>query len=1135
MECKGIFEQSYRSLMLSNRFRWVYCKLDVLRQCHRHDLRRILKESPRSLDDTYERILKKINNANSKQAHRLLQCLVATHRPLRIEELADVLALDVDAGGMPRLNAKWRWKDHEAAVLSACSSLVSVVNHEGSRVIQFCHVSAQEFLTSNRLSSTEDISQFHIADEPSHAILAQACLGALLSVDDPTSKDRAGEFPLSGYAYEYWFKHAQVGYVESQIRDVLDRLFDLDKPHFAAFFHSSRAQAPFHLRFFSESGEKSKGMLSPAAPFYFAAIYGLSGLAERLIVAKKPQILSFCGYKGTLLHLAVREGRFETARLLLAHGADINSRKDYATPPRVVSLQRYSQGPESHSERPLDSDAAAIDDTKNALPDTYVDASSEKNSDANMGLRERRFTPLHLAASEGYLDICQILLELNADVHLRDKSGNTALHFAASEGHLEVTRLLLKRRADANSQNKEGLTALQQASQGMREGHRDIVQLLLDIGANWNARDNSGNTALQFAASEGHLEAARMLLERGADVNSQNIEGLTALQRASQGMREGHRDTVRFLLDHGANWNACDNSGNSALHFAAFAGHFEASRMLLERGVDVNSQNKEGLTPLQRASQGTMREGHRDILRLLLDRGANWNAHDNSGNTALHFAASEGHFEASRMLLERGADVNSKNKQGLTALQRASQGMREGHRDIVRLFLDHGANWNARDMSGNTALHFTASEGHLEVARMLLEHGADVNSHNDEGLTPLHRASLGLQEGHRDIVHFLLDHGANYGARDKNGNTALHFSASEGHLEVSRILLEQGADVNSQNGEGLTPLQRASQGLREGYLDIMRLLLHLNHDAIWNARDKSGNTALHFAASEGHLEVALMLLKLGADVNSQNDEGLTPLQRASQGLRGGHRDIAHLFLDNGANVHMPDRRGNTALHYAASEGHLEAARVLLKHNAEVNSWNEDGYTAFLFALKRQNPDIVQLLLDHNADVHVYDWRGDTLLHAAVRNGDLDVCRILLERNVKVDSQNSYGSTPLLLASEFGFPDLVKLFLDRNADVHRCDAYGDTALHCAAIAGLLEISRLLLNLDVNINSRNEVGSTPLHLASAGYKEGNPDLVRLLLVRGADAQARNLSGKTASEVARGPRRDAIVRLFSEHTAQ
>src|ERR1700761_7750957 len=123
--------------MSSTRFRWVFCQLVALRDCFPSNLRRILEELPESLDETYERILKEINNANQKQAHRLLQCLAVAKRSLRVEELADVLALDFIAGGIPKFNDEWRSEHQEAAVLSACSSLVSVIVNDGSRVVQF--------------------------------------------------------------------------------------------------------------------------------------------------------------------------------------------------------------------------------------------------------------------------------------------------------------------------------------------------------------------------------------------------------------------------------------------------------------------------------------------------------------------------------------------------------------------------------------------------------------------------------------------------------------------------------------------------------------------------------------------------------------------------------------------------------------------------------------------------------------------------------------------------------------------------------------------------------------------------------------------------------------------------------------
>src|SRR5580693_6816043 len=118
----------------SRRFRWVFCQLEVLRHCFPANLRHALEELPKSLDETYKRILGEINNANRVHAYRLLQCLTVALRPLRVEELAEVLAFDLTPGGIPKLNAAWRWEDKEEAVLSACSSLVSVVIDDGSRV-----------------------------------------------------------------------------------------------------------------------------------------------------------------------------------------------------------------------------------------------------------------------------------------------------------------------------------------------------------------------------------------------------------------------------------------------------------------------------------------------------------------------------------------------------------------------------------------------------------------------------------------------------------------------------------------------------------------------------------------------------------------------------------------------------------------------------------------------------------------------------------------------------------------------------------------------------------------------------------------------------------------------------------------
>ena len=165
-----------------------------------------------------------------------MQCLVAAVRPLQVKELAEVLVFDFNVEGIPKLNPGWRWEDHEEAVMSACSSLVMIVKDGDSRVVQFSHFSVKEFLTANRLADPiSDVSRYHIQLVAAHTILAQACLGVLLRLDDSMDRDKIENLPLAPYAARHWVTHARVENVSSRIKDGIECLFDAGKPHFATW------------------------------------------------------------------------------------------------------------------------------------------------------------------------------------------------------------------------------------------------------------------------------------------------------------------------------------------------------------------------------------------------------------------------------------------------------------------------------------------------------------------------------------------------------------------------------------------------------------------------------------------------------------------------------------------------------------------------------------------------------------------------------------------------------------------------------------------------------------------------------------------------------------------------------------
>ena len=198
MECKGAtLSRDACLLIFEIRFRWVFCQLDTLRQCLPSSVRPTLEQLPESLDETYERIVVDIKKANKGQAYRMLQCLAVAIRPLSVAELAELLAFEFDAtkGGIPKLNADWRWEDHEQAVLSTCSSLITIIPadyNSNSPIVQFSHFSVKEFLMSDRLSTlSKDISRYHIVLEDANTLIASACLGVLLHDSDPVDeKDR---------------------------------------------------------------------------------------------------------------------------------------------------------------------------------------------------------------------------------------------------------------------------------------------------------------------------------------------------------------------------------------------------------------------------------------------------------------------------------------------------------------------------------------------------------------------------------------------------------------------------------------------------------------------------------------------------------------------------------------------------------------------------------------------------------------------------------------------------------------------------------------------------------------------------------------------------------------------------------
>ena len=390
----------------------MFCQLEVLRRCFPPSVRRILEELPDTLDETYERILREIGKPNQGHAHQLLQCLVAAVRPLRVEELAEVLAFDFKAEGIPKLNLGWRWEDQEEAVMSACSSLVIIVKDGDSRIVQFSHFSVKEFLTANRLAEPiRDVSRYHIRLEAAHTILAQACLGVLLRLDDHIDCDNIVNFPLARYAARNWMTHARFESASSHLKDGMECLFDADKPHFATWLwvynEDMRGQSM-----------TTKCPKEPeAVPLYYAARLGFHDLAAHIIAEHPEHVNARGGWEVTPMHVAAYAGHADILSLLLEHDADVDG------------LGRYDQTP-LHRASWLGRLEAVL-----CLLDRGADINARDNED---------WTLLHCAVKGNKIQVVRLLLENGADVNARDDRGDTPSMLASERELYEIVELLSK-------------------------------------------------------------------------------------------------------------------------------------------------------------------------------------------------------------------------------------------------------------------------------------------------------------------------------------------------------------------------------------------------------------------------------------------------------------------------------------------------------------------------------------------------------------------------------------------------------------------------------------------------------------------------------------------------------------------
>ena len=518
--------------------------MEVLRHCLPASVKRTLKELPESLDETYERILKEIKKPNRGLAQRVLQCLVVATRPLRVAELAEVLAVDLDdSEGIPRLNSDWRWEDQEQALLIACSSLIAIVD-------------PGDVKDSDSDSDTEvndGVSEVEVDDNDYDIEAGHGHLVA--ETNDGDSHTGASSSGLKLYTSDVDLD-VEAGHNDPEAEtDDGDSHIEADDSRIVQFSHFSVKEFLTSSRLAAASEEVSAYRIDLENAHTILAQACLAVLLQTHddIDENKSKDHPLAKYaaKHWTTHAQFRDvssrlqnemkylfdadkPHFKAWRMLF----DIDVIRPLAGP-----FQYFATLPASPAAPLYYAALCGFHDLVEHLIAKYP-----QDVNTTGGYYKRSLTA---ALAGKYFETADLLRHNGADLHVRGYTGTFPLHAAAFSGEFEVVQKLIEYEADIDARDEEGWTPLYWASSGLYLKDGSILRLLLERGADVNAPTKGGSTPLHRASGNGAVEVVRLLLDHGADIEAVDSDGKTALQVVGETphkVDQGQCDRVTKLL-----------------------------------------------------------------------------------------------------------------------------------------------------------------------------------------------------------------------------------------------------------------------------------------------------------------------------------------------------------------------------------------------------------------------------------------------------------------------------------------------------------------------------------------------------------------------------------------------------------
>ena len=686
-------------------------------------------------------------------------------------------------------------------------------------------------------------------------------------------------------------------------------------------------------------------------PLHIATIDGHTGIVDYILkehtAVRIADILSAQDISGaTPLHEAVRYGRVDIARLLLASGANVNAMDSIGKTTILLIIPSSAQQNMYH----LLLVHKANVNQKDMYGDTVLHVATMANVPVNTlsllvsngaSVNERNkegVTPLALAIETRHPEQVKFYSKSGADIYAEDMKGNTPLTKALESDSRKMLETLITG-SNIAATDSSGNTALHIAIE--KDAPLDYIRYLVDAGSDVNARNKNGDSVLFVTVQKNRRDAGDLLLEKNADIFATNTQNDSPLRLA---LTQGGE--VQDWLITSKTLNSTDGSGNTPLHYAAEWHLNGAIIALIQKGAKVDAVNGNGESAIYSAVRGG--DDSPSTINVLVSNGLvidsrNKLGRDNLGNTPLHAAVKWNGFNNAKTLVALGVDVDAQNLSGKTAL---SDACRSAKKDMAILLIRSGADINATDATGRTVLMDAISSSNEDMVRLLLQYKANVQVQEMSGQNAYHEAAV---TGNIGIINMIRKAGGNPLSRDAAGETP--FSLVLG-AEISVIQAVLGSDTTIS--------------------------------------DSDGNTPIHIAVQKHASQKTMMqLLNIGYPASQRNGQGLTPLNEA---VANNEKNQALVLLEYGADPYLSTTSGENALTAVFKTKNLELLDAIAKYNATRSDRQGDGILHY--AARFADKEIVEHLVSLKLDKSVRNISGETPAQMAERWGRKDIAEIL---------------------------------------------------------------------------------------------------------------------------------------------